>query len=173
MAQSSGATGRDMRIVVCAVASLAVPLWWYFRLYQQFQASLDPQPGWVATGPFSADHLRQGWRLVFRAGLIGDCVVALVLSLLACLYLRWRIDGGNKASVGVRVAADVSLLFAVFLSPWLAQGVGSFSPPRGNPIDDWFLFRNGSTALPALAAGASALLYLASRRLSRAPRGAA
>ena len=162
VAPSNADRWRAGRVLLCASATLAVPLWWNWWYYRRLRSSLDPYPGWVKS-PFPPDHLRQGWRLMFRSGLIGDCVLAFLLSLLACAYLRWRFEGGNKARIGVRVAAILGLLVLAFLSPWLAQGVGSFELPHGRPLDDWIVFRTGSTALPVLSALAASVLYFVIR----------
>ena len=143
---------------LCSALSLPLPVayYWYLRSFNDraFAGSLAS----------SADVARLGERaamlvnLVTTGAFMGQIEVSLTLAMLTCWVVYWR-STGVKPGLGRRALADLGLLVAFLLAPWVAGSIGWLELPRGNPLDLWILGNVWSNLVPGIGAAVAGLAF--------------
>lgn len=176
MAKVSALRAPWRSLLICIVAALVIPIWYYGQLYLEIRrgrpAALNlieaskSDPGLAGIAQYARIYETTANRLWART-LLGEVVVSLALALLTCwiVYRRRAKLGGALAA---RVLTDVGLVLAFLAAPWLVPAVGFLHFPRGNPIQVWVFGNVLPNALPCLVASTAAVaFYLVSRKWVR------
>ena len=102
----------------CPLRSLAIPAVVYRGMLRDLRAVNFP--------PKVKDRLTA---LSLRTGIV-VCVVALALSLTTCAFIVWR-RAKRSRRLGPAVVANVALILAFFIAPWLTIALASGGLPDG------------------------------------------
>ena len=149
MTRGTGAHMPVGRIAACSAIPVVIPLVVYTRLF-----------GMLGVLPTHArDVLRAS---TIRLG-ISVTAVALILSLLTCVFLAVRL--GRSVHVVQAAGADVALVVAFLLAPWIALRVAGDSPSE--VISLWVGPGALVRAIPAVCAAIAGVLFVATTRRAR------
>jgi hypothetical protein len=142
-------------IVVCGLVALVIPILYYGHLYSTARSA------WLTPSPFQHPEVGRFWIVMRRAFLgtfVGEVLVSGALAVLTCWIVHVRRTISIRR-IGTLVIADVSLLLAFLIAPWLVPAVGSLRLPRGNPIDGWVMGGLWPQVLPCLAATSAGVTF--------------
>jgi hypothetical protein len=143
----------------CSALALPLPAVYYWHL-----RSLNNR-AFVGNPSDSADIARLGERtktllnLMATGTLIGQIEVSVALAMLTCWVVYSR-STGMRPGLGGRALADIALVAAFLLAPWVAGAIGWLELPRGNPLDLWVLGNLWGNLLAGIGAGVAGLAFV-------------
>ena len=157
-----------IRLLACAAIALALPAWYFAtRLASLRKAQAAPV---IQGHPELArmfEHAARGNLMLFRGMMTGELLVAFALSVITCVFVRWRRAPLDPPALGARVASDAGLLLAFFLAPWLSGHLGFLELPTGNPLDLWIMGSLWQNAMPGITAIIASVLFVATGSWNR------